>query len=67
MKSNVSPLDGVIRLIIAILLIMYAIMAGPWWIFIFSIPLIVTAAYSWCAIYEMFGVNTNWKELPKAH
>lgn len=67
MKKNTGGFDEVIRLIIAFALVAYAAFAGPWWIGLFAIVPAATAFMSWCPIYDMFGINTQWKTVNRSH
>jgi hypothetical protein len=58
MKENIGALDGVIRLILGMAFIAYAIFAGPWWIAFFAIIPIVTAALFYCPLYDIMNVST---------
>lgn len=59
MKKNIGAADGIVRLLITIVLLCYAVIVGPWWIGLFSLPLIVTVYAIWCPLYEVLGINTN--------
>ena len=58
MKKNIGAFDGVIRIILAIVIIFYAGLKGPWWLgFIALIPT-VSAGMFYCPLYDMMGMNT---------
>jgi len=58
MKTNVGSIDRIARLLIGLLLITLAALGtiGVWgWI---GVVPIVTAAFSFCPLYTIFGLNT---------
>jgi hypothetical protein len=57
MKSNVGGIDKILRLIIGIALIIWALRGGPVWAWIGIVPL-ATGLVGWCPLYLMFGLNT---------
>ena len=59
MKKNVGAFDGVVRMIIAILIIFYACLVGPWWIGFIALVPVLTAAAFYCPLWDILGVNTN--------
>jgi Protein of unknown function (DUF2892) len=59
MKKNVGAFDGLFRMLLAVSIIFYAGLAGPWWLgFIALIP-IATATLFYCPILDMMGMSTN--------
>jgi len=58
MKKNVGAFDGVVRMILGFVIIAYGVLAGPWWIALFSILPIVTAGMFFCPLYAIAGVGT---------
>lgn len=62
MSINVGGLDRVIRLIVGLLLIAWAIFfQGPLWAWIGVIPLL-TGAVGFCPLYTLTGFNTCGKK-----
>ena len=59
MKKNIGAFDGVMRIIIAIVIICYAGLKGPWWVGFLALIPIVTAAVFYCPLWDIVGVNTN--------
>lgn len=61
MTMNIGLVDRVVRVIIGVALLWYALFAAPsgynWIGWIGVIPL-ATAAIGWCPLYSMLGVNT---------
>ncbi|MES2622607.1 MAG: DUF2892 domain-containing protein [Bacteroidota bacterium] len=66
MKKNIGAADGFVRLLIAIVLICYAILVGPWWLALIAIVPIATTVAMWCPLYEMFGTSTNKEEASRS-
>ena len=58
MKRNVGAFDGLVRMIIAIAIIFYAGLVGPWWIGFIALVPVVTAALFYCPRWDVVGVNT---------
>lgn len=58
MKKNIGAFDGVFRMILGFIFIAYGVLAGPWWIALFSIIPFVTAALFYCPLYDIAGFNT---------
>ena len=60
MQPNVGKLDGVIRYIIGIaLLLMVVLMDSAWrWVGLIGIVPIASAAFSFCPLWRMLGINT---------
>ena len=61
MTTNIGSIDRVLRVIIGLALLWYALFAAPtgynWIGWIGVIPL-VTALLSWCPAYTIFGIKT---------
>ena len=57
MKSNVGGIDRVVRILVGLALIAWALMGGPVWAWIGIIPL-ATGAVGFCALYPLFGIST---------
>ena len=58
MKKNVGAFDGLIRMLIAITIIFYAGLIGPWWLGFIAIIPIASAATFYCPIYGVTGLST---------
>lgn len=57
MKVNVGSTDRIIRIVVGLALIAWAVMGGPVWAWIGVLPL-ATGAAGICPLYSMLGVNT---------
>lgn len=57
MQKNVGMIDRVIRAVIGIALIIWALAGGPIWAWIGVVPLL-TAAAGYCPLYAVLGVRT---------
>ncbi len=57
MKSNVGGIDRVVRILVGLALVAWAVMGGPVWAWIGVIPL-ATGAVGFCALYPLLGINT---------
>lgn len=58
MLCNVAIWDRVIRFILSIGLLVYAIAGGPFWFFILGLYLLITGSYGLCPIYSYFRIKT---------
>ncbi|KHF25073.1 YgaP family membrane protein [Solemya velum gill symbiont] len=57
MKINVGSVDRVLRALVGIALIAWAVTGGPVWAWIGVIPL-ATALFKFCPAYAILGINT---------
>ena len=57
MKTNVGQPDKIVRIILGIALIAWALTGGPVWAWIGVVPL-ATGLFSFCPLYAMLGINT---------
>ena len=57
MKINVGGIDKILRLVVGLALIAWALMGGPVWAWVGVVPL-ATGAIGWCPAYNLFGMNT---------
>lgn len=57
MKSNVGGIDRILRIVIGIALIAWALTTGPVWAWIGVVPL-ATGIFKFCALYALLGINT---------
>lgn len=57
MKANVGGIDRILRIIVGIALVAWALMGGPVWAWIGVVPL-ATGLIGFCALYPLLGINT---------
>ncbi len=57
MKANVGGIDKILRIVIGLALILWAVMGGPVWAWIGVLPL-ATGLFSFCGLYAILGINT---------
>ena len=57
MKKNGGTADRIIRIIIGLVIIIWAYLNHSWWGLIGLIPL-VTGIIGYCGIYAIFGIRT---------
>lgn len=57
MKANVGPTDKVLRIVLGLVLIAWALMGGPLWAWIGVVPL-ATGLFNFCPLYMLLGFNT---------
>lgn len=57
MKSNVGGIDKWLRIIVGLLLIVWAATGGPVWAWIGVVPL-ATGVFNFCPLYRLVGINT---------
>jgi hypothetical protein len=57
MKTNVGGIDKIIRILVGIALIAWALFGGPVWAWIGVLPL-ATGLMGWCPAYTLIGLNT---------
>lgn len=58
MTTNVGGIDRILRIVIGLALVIWAVMDGPVWAWIGVVPL-VTGAIGWCPVYLPFGITTS--------
>jgi hypothetical protein len=63
MEQNVGMADRIIRIILAVVFIILALVYSLWW-FIPAFIALVTGIVGWCGLYQIFGWNTCCKEKP---
>jgi hypothetical protein len=61
MTANVGGIDRIVRVVVGLGLIAWALMGGPVWAWIGVVPL-ATAAINWCPLYLPFGISTRGKK-----
>ncbi len=57
MERNEGLTDRLIRAVVGVALIVWALTGGPVWAWIGVVPLL-TAAVGWCPLYSVLGVRT---------
>ncbi|MBM3391572.1 MAG: DUF2892 domain-containing protein [Betaproteobacteria bacterium] len=57
MKSNVGGIDRILRIVVGLALVAWAVMGGPVWAWIGIVP-IATGSLGWCPAYLPFGIST---------
>lgn len=57
MKQNVGGIDRVLRIVVGLALVAWALMGGPVWAWIGVVPL-GTGLVGFCALYPLLGINT---------
>lgn len=57
MKTNVGGIDRVLRIVVGIALIIWAVTGGPVWAWIGVVPL-ATGLIGFCPLYPLLGLNT---------
>ena len=57
MTKNVGGIDKILRILVGVALIAWALFGGPVWAWIGILPL-VTGLMGWCPAYMLVGVNT---------
>lgn len=57
MKSNVGGVDKWLRIIVGLLLIVWAATGGPVWAWVGVVPL-ATGVFNFCPLYRLVGINT---------
>ncbi|MFI5343644.1 MAG: DUF2892 domain-containing protein [Chlamydiales bacterium] len=58
MKKNIGTADRVIRLVLAILLLLFAIWQKSWIVGAFSLFTFYEALASWCIFYQLIGKSS---------
>lgn len=57
MKANVGGIDRILRIVVGLALVAWALLGGPVWAWIGIVPL-GTAAIGFCPLYPLLGMNT---------
>lgn len=57
MKANVGGIDRILRLVVGLALVAWALMGGPVWAWLGVVPL-ATGAMGFCPLYHLLGLNT---------
>lgn len=57
MNSNVGGIDRVLRIVVGVALVAWALLGGPAWAWIGVVPL-ATGLIGWCPAYLPLGMST---------
>jgi hypothetical protein len=57
MKLNVGGIDRILRIVVGLALVVWALLGGPVWAWIGVVPL-GTGLIGFCPLYPLIGVNT---------
>ncbi|MEW6292202.1 MAG: DUF2892 domain-containing protein [Pseudomonadota bacterium] len=57
MKANVGGIDRILRIVVGLALVAWALMGGPVWAWIGAVPL-ATGLIGFCPVYPLLGMNT---------
>lgn len=57
MKTNVGGIDRILRIVVGLALVGWALTGGPLWAWIGVVPL-ATGAIGFCPVYPLLGMNT---------
>jgi hypothetical protein len=57
MKLNVGGIDRILRIVVGLALVVWALMGGPVWAWIGIVPL-ATGAIGFCPLYPILGMST---------
>jgi hypothetical protein len=57
MKLNVGGIDRILRIVVGLALVAWALLGGPVWAWIGIVPL-GTGLIGFCPLYPVFGMNT---------
>jgi hypothetical protein len=60
MNANVGGIDRVLRVLVGIALITWALMGGPVWAWVGVVPL-ATGLFKFCLFYPLLGLSTCQK------
>jgi len=60
MKPNVGPVDGLLRILIGLIIVVFGIMLHSWWGLIGWIP-IATGIFKMCPVYLLLKISTSEK------
>ena len=59
MKANIHEFDGLFRVLLFILSVIWAVMTSQWISLIPGGILFATALTGWCPVYAMIGINAK--------
>ena len=57
MGQNVGMADRIVRIILAVVFVILALLYSAWW-FIPAVIALVTGIVGWCGLYTLFGWST---------
>ena len=57
MKANVGGIDKILRIVVGLALIAWALFGGPVWAWVGVLPL-ATGLFNFCGLYAILGINT---------
>lgn len=57
MKANVGGIDRILRIVVGLALVGWALMGGPVWAWIGVVPL-GTGLFGFCPLYPILGMST---------
>jgi hypothetical protein len=57
MKANVGGIDRILRIVLGLALVAWALLGGPVWAWIGIVPL-GTALIGFCPLYPILGIST---------
>lgn len=58
MRKNIGSVDRILRLVIALLLFVYAYWKANWIVFALALFVLFESVYGWCIFYQVLGKNT---------
>lgn len=58
MQHNVGGMDRLMRLIVGLSFVIWAISGGPWWSW-FGVLILATALFRTCGFYSLIGFSTR--------
>jgi len=58
MKKNVGTTDKIIRVVVALIIAVLGYLYSPW-LYILTAILLITAATSYCGLYQLLGIKTT--------
>jgi hypothetical protein len=64
MKKNVGKPDQIVRYVLALVFLVLTFTVSEWF-FIGTLVMFFTAFFSFCGLYNLFGINTCKLEEPK--
>lgn len=61
MKSNVGPIDRLLRIIIGLIIAIFGIVFKSYW-GVVGIIILGTGVFGYCLLYSLLGINTAKKK-----
>ncbi len=65
LQKNINNSGRLLRLVIAILLLLFAVWQKSWIAAVFGIFTLIEAYFSWCVLYQLMGWNSCPIDKPK--